>query len=230
MNNITRTVSILIVLVNLSACAHFSTGRQASAPFDIPLNAGVKDLSFLTDMEKEVLLYMNDVRTSPERHAAHLKDVEEKPGWPVRPENRLPKATGEGRQGMDETILSLQNREPPPPLKASKGLTLAARDLVQDIGSKGLTGHKGSNGSTPFDRMNRYGRWEGRTYEILTYGYRDAGALIDALLTDMSPTGRENRESLFDRTFLVAGVACGPHRTYRTMCAIIFAQGYKENP
>ena len=229
MNRITRTIFIPIVLASLSACAHFGGGTRFTAPSDLPLNAGVKDLSFLTDMEKEVLLYLNDVRTSPERYAAHLKEVGEKPGWPARPESTPPETAGEEGQGMDETILSLQNRQPLPPLKASKGLSLAARDLVQNLGPKGLTGHKASDGSTLFERMDRYGQWEGKTVEILTYGYSDAGALMDAMLADRSPSGREDREGLFNRSYLVAGVSCGPHKTYSTMCAIIFAQEYKEN-
>jgi hypothetical protein len=50
------------------------------------------------------------------------------------------------------------------------------------------------------------------------------------MLTDRSPTGRKDRASLFDENYLIAGVSCGPHKTYRTMCAIIFAQRYRENP
>jgi uncharacterized protein YkwD len=230
MHIISRTAIALIIALSLPACIDFGKNRQDIAPYIIPLNTGTRDVSFLTLMERETFMYLNDVRTSPERYADHLRDLEERPGWPTRPESKPPSARSEERTDMDETVLSLRNREPPPPFKVSKGLSFAARDLVQDLGPKGLTGHKGSDGSSPFERMNRYGQWEGKTVEILTYGYKEADELVTKMLSDRTPTGRADRESLFDKDYVIAGISCGTHKTYGTMCAIIFAQRYKENP
>jgi hypothetical protein len=230
MHHITKITLALIILLSLCACINFGKNTQNIDPYVIPLNAGVKDVSFLTDMEREITVYLNDVRTSPERYADHLKDLKERPGWPAKPESEAPPAGSRGPTGVDETVLSLQNRDPPLPFKVSKGLSLAARDLVQDLGPKGLTGHQGSDGSSPIERMNRYGQWEGKTVEILTYGYKDADALVTGMLTDRSPTGREDRNSLFDKDYLISGVSCGAHKTYGTICAIVFAQRYKEKP
>ena len=230
MQIISRTAVTLVVLLSLPACIDFGRNRQSITPYVIPLNTGVRDVSFLTLMERETFMYLNDVRTSPERYADHLRDLEERPGWPTRPESKSASARSEERTGTDETVPSLRNREPPPPFKVSKGLSLAARDLVQDLGPKGLSGHKGSDGSSLFERMTRYGQWEGKTVEILTYRYKEADAVVTGLLTDRTPTGRADRESLFDKDYVIAGISCGTHKTYGTMCAIIFAQRYKENP
>ena len=230
MHTILRVTPVLIILLSFPACVDFGKNTHGIAPYVIPLNPGVKEISFLTGMEREVVMYLNDVRTSPERYADHLSELKERPGWPARPESKSPSARSEERTGTDETVLSLRNREPPPPFKVSKGLSFAARDLVQDLGPKGLSGHKGSDGSSLFERMTRYGQWEGKTVEILTYGYKEADALVTGILTDRTPTGRADRESLFDKDYVIAGISCGTHKTYGTVCAIIFAQRYKENP
>jgi uncharacterized protein YkwD len=230
MHTILRVTLVLIILLSFPACVDFGKNTQGMAPYVILLNTGVKEISFLTSMEREVVMYLNDVRTSPERYADHLSELKERPGWPARPESKSPSARSEESTGLDEMVLSLRDREPLPPFKVSKGLSFAARDLVQDLGPKGLTGHKGSDGSSLFERMNRHGQWEGKTVEILTYGYKEADALMTGMLTDRTPTGRADRESFFDKAYVIAGISCGTHKTYGTMCAIIFAHRYKENP
>jgi uncharacterized protein YkwD len=228
-HKLSRIALVLMILMGLWACANIGKNTHDMAAYRLSLNAGVKDASFLTDMENELMVHLNDVRTSPERYADHLRDLKERPGWPARPEDRAQTQKEQATAGLDDTILSLQNRDPPTPFRVSKGLSLAARDLVQDHGPKGLTGHRGSDGTSPFDRTDRYGRWEGKAVEILSYGYKEAEALVAAILTDKSPTGKEDRNSLFNKDYLIAGVSCGTHKTYGTMCAIIFAQTYEEN-
>ena len=44
------------------------------------------------------------------------------------------------------------------PLEWNDGLALAARDHCKDIGPKGLIGHFGSKGTSPYDRILRYGQ------------------------------------------------------------------------
>ena len=40
------------------------------------------------------------------------------------------------------------------------GMDYACVDHAEDTGSKGMTGHDGSDESTPYERMNRYGDWK----------------------------------------------------------------------
>lgn len=46
----------------------------------------------------------------------------------------------------------------------------ASLDHVTDHGPKNLTGHKGSDGSKPFERLGRYGHCPGLSGENLAYG------------------------------------------------------------
>jgi uncharacterized protein YkwD len=51
-----------------------------------------------------------------------------------------------------------------PALEWSEGLNLAAKDHCDDLGNKGLFGHYGTDESSPYDRISKYGRpgwWRG---------------------------------------------------------------------
>ena len=46
----------------------------------------------------------------------------------------------------------------------------AAKDHVLDMGPEGKTGHTGTDGSQPKDRMSKYGKVEGMSGEHIDYG------------------------------------------------------------
>jgi len=77
--------------------------------------------------------------------------------------------------------------------------------------------------------MNIYGHPEGKIGEYLGYGYTEGAALVARMAIDEGSSGREQETYIFNNNFLVAGVACGPHKSYRVMCVIDFANSYKEN-
>jgi hypothetical protein len=210
-----KLILILIFIMETCACTLHGMKIEKTTVSNVPLNTGVRDSSFLTDMEKEIIVELNTARTDPKRYADYLKGLRGRSQW---------------TQGLEEAILLIDKKEPLPPLKASKGLSLAARDLVKDRGPKGLTGHTGRDDKSMFDRMNGYGQWEEKAGEFLSYGYRDAEAVVARIAIDESATGKDGKEYIFDKDFLVVGVACGPHETYRIMCAIDFARAYKEKP
>jgi uncharacterized protein YkwD len=53
----------------------------------------------------------------------------------------------------------------------------AARDHASDQSSKGITGHTGTDGSSPKDRIKRYVSFEGGG-ENIQYGFRTAVEVI----------------------------------------------------
>jgi len=206
---------LLIVITGLWACTLTSIRDGKPGGRDIPLNSGVRDASFLDDMEREIILELNAARTSPREYADFLRGLRGRAEW---------------RQGLEDAILFVEREAPFPPLKASKGLSLAARELVRDRGPEGLTGHTGKDGRSMFDRMNNYGMWEDKAGEYLGYGYREAAALVARMAIEEASAGAEPKAYMFNRDFLVVGVACGPHKSYRVMCAVDFARVYREKP
>jgi len=56
-------------------------------------------------------------------------------------------------------------------------MDLACADHVLDSEENDLVGHTGSDGSDPFDRMNRYGTWGVTAGENIAYG-SDTGLAV----------------------------------------------------
>jgi len=204
---------ILIVAAGIWACSVPLVVTVDIPDSRIPLNTGVRDASFLTNMEKEVIVELNAIRTNPRQYAEFLKSLRGSPQW---------------SEGLEETILFVEKKEPLPAFRTSKGLSLAARNLVNDRGPEGLTGHRDKDGKSTLERMSCCGQPGGKFGEYLGYGYLEGAALVAKMAIDEGAAGKEGEKYIFERDFLVVGVACGPHKSYRTMCVVDFAGSYRE--
>ena len=137
--------------------------------------------------------------------------------------------TQEGKAAVREAIAYLRKQPPVGPLQSSSGLAKSATDHVKDQGKTGQTGHNGSDGSDPQGRMKRYGL-PSLSGENIAYGPTTAQQVVMQLIIDDGVPDRGHRVNIFKPEFNVAGVACGPHTTFRTICVINYAQGYIEDP
>lgn len=199
------------------------------APPRAPALAGQGAWSFLGELESEVADEVNLARSDPAAYAAVLKDYRgyihgkllEVPG-------RAAIQLGEGLPAVDEAIAFLERQQPLPALFVSKGLSLSARDLAQDLGRTGATGHAASDGSTPFARMDRYGSWTGTAGENACYGPGSARAMVVSLIVDDGVPTRGHRANIFCKDFSVMGIAVAGHPEYGTVCVMDFAWAYKE--
>ncbi len=136
----------------------------------------------------------------------------------------------EGGKAVSEAIRFLEKARPLPPLSVSEGINQSALSHVLDVGPVGGRGHKGSNGSQPWDRMARFGQWIGHAGENIDYGRHDARAIVVRLIVDDGVRGRGHRNNIFSRDYRVAGAAAGYHATYGAMCVIDFAGAFVETP
>jgi uncharacterized protein YkwD len=144
----------------------------------------------------------------------------ERPGQPVL-------VTQEGVAAVDEAIRFLRSTEPIPALKCSRGLSLSAESHVIDQ-QDGAMGHAGSDGSQPWDRMNRYGTWHDEVGENIAYGGYSTRGVVVQLIVDDGVSGREHRVNLFNPAYRFVGVGCGAHTRFHDMCVMDFAAGYSE--
>jgi uncharacterized protein YkwD len=183
----------------------------------------------LSRVEQSIIREMNRARSNPPAYRQVLLSWRRRfNGKQAKLSDRVVLVTQEGTPAIDEAIRYLQKTRPVSTLKLSRGLTLAARDLVRDQGIRGLTGHQGSDGSTPFQRMERYGKWQKIAGENIAYGPDTAQAVVRDLIIDDGVRDRGHRTNMFQPQFRLAGVACGYHRQYRVMCDIKYAGGYLD--
>jgi uncharacterized protein YkwD len=207
--------------------AAYPAGARDASP--APAAAPMPTASYLSPVEAAVVAELNLARTDPKAYARYLREyralihggVYEKPG-----------ETGvqlqEGTRAVDEAISFLEKRSPVVALEPSRGLSSAARAQAQDQGKSGATGHSGSDGSTPFDRMNRYGKWATTAGENAAYGASDARGIVIQLIVDDGVSSRGHRANIFNDAFKAVGVGVGPHPKYGTVCVQDFAGAYEE--
>jgi uncharacterized protein YkwD len=183
------------------------------------------DDSGARDIAREIIAELNFARTNPSAYAQRLRSYRELYHGRIvrRPGENENLMTKEGVAAVDEAIAFLARQPPLPPLVADKALARAARDHVRDQGPGGMTGHIGSDGSTPSDRVRRYGLWRHALAEDLAYGPATAVDVVRELIIDDGVRDRGHRKAIFLAVLRVAGVACGFHTAYGTMCAIDFA-------
>lgn len=171
-------------------------------------------ISYAADLDASVLDEINYVRTHPAQYADELRRA---PDWAVEQEE--PGA-------VDEAIDFLQRQQPLAPLKGDRRLDAAAREHAQRQGPRGDVGH-GATGSLGV-RLRENGVYAGMSAENISYGYDDARAVVRQLIIDSRVAGRGHRRNIFSSAYSAAGVGCGAHRQWGSMCVIDFAGALME--
>ena len=170
---------------------------------------------------ESVIEEINLVRADPKAYAEELRAYRRlyQGKAVIFPDRAQGLATQEGGAAVDEAIRFLERQPALPPLAASATFTGSARDHARDHGRSGGLGHRGSDGSTPGQRVQRRG---GGIYitESVTYGPAGAMDVVRQLIIDDGVKGRGHRKMLFSPRWHFAGAACGAHPGYRWMCVV----------
>jgi uncharacterized protein YkwD len=180
-----------------------------------------------TPFERAVVQEMSEARMRPRAYAKHLRELRSGfEGTLWRRPGRVPLRTEEGVAALDEAIAFLESARLLGPLRFNEGLARAARAHARDLGPRGSLDHTGSDGSRPSDRLNRIGTWHGLIAENISTGEDEARQVVIQLLIDDGVPGRGHRKGLFNPDLHQAGAGSAPHRDYRVVTVIDYADGF----
>lgn len=188
-----------------------------------------KNAPTLSQPEQDLLNEINQVRAHPQVYATYLEKM--RPmfnGKSYKPDAQDSFDTQEGWAAVEDAIKFLKAAKPIGPLNASQGLYLAALSHVKDQSSTGATGHRGNDSTLIEERVKPYGTWQGGIGENLTYGNESARERVLTWLIDDGFAGRGHRNRLMSSNYNVAGVSCGPHPEYGSMCVVTLAGGFVD--
>ncbi|MFC1669624.1 CAP domain-containing protein [Spirochaetota bacterium] len=214
---------ILMVLVIIPSCIIIPVSGTNGG------NSRLKSAN-LSSLERGVFREQNEARTNPKKYARKLEaTLKYYSGNIFRRPGAIGIRTREGTRAVREAIRYLRRVSPRSAMKLSRGMSKACRDHVRDQGRRGTTGHYGSDRSSPFARMKRYGRYLSTAGENIGYGPKRADLVVMQLIIDDGVRSRGHRKNIFNPSFKVTGIACGSHRVYRNMCVITYAGGFIDN-
>ena len=204
--------------------------KTAALFFMVPALLATPVIAAPSELAQQMLAETNLARSAPQRYAGYLRDLRQQF---IGRSYRMPGTadfvlTTEGVPALDEAIRFLQNQAPLAALSWSPGLSEAAADLARDEGQSGETGHSGSQSGDMQQRIERHGTWLTRIAENIGYGPDTARLMVMQLIIDDGVPGRGHRKNIFNPSFKVAGAACGPHPTFRNMCVMEFAAGFRD--
>lgn len=194
-----------------------------------------RNVDYLSDFEKDVILEMNKARADPKQFAdlylvPRLKNFDGNLYIEKGTENsqRRMILTREGAAVVKECIEYMYNQTPRSPLRPSKGLTKAAKEHAESQVLTYETCHIRADGTSPFENMRKYGSFMAAG-ENIAYGISSARGTVIQLLIDDGVSSRGHRTNLMSKKYSSAGVGFAECKeTQRTECVIDYAQNYEE--
>lgn len=213
---------IFAVFIFLSSCGSLSSPASKHVPSN--------DNAAHSPIVRDILIELNRVRRNPKKYA----EEEIKPrlkyfdGKFYKAPGQIPILTNEGASAVQECIDVLMKTNPMDLLELEKGLCSAAQWLADDQAKTGKTGHYGSDGSSPFDRINRYGKVLITAGENCAYGPKTGREIVAQLLIDDGVADRGHRINILKPEFKEVGIGYNneANAPYGTVSVMDFAGDY----
>jgi uncharacterized protein YkwD len=180
--------------------------------------------------ERDLFSEINSARANPGVYASYLEKL--KPlfdGKVYKPSGQEAYTTQEGWNAAEDAIKFLRTAKPQPPLIMSPGLCLAAATHVKDQSASGATGHKGADSTMIEERVKPFGIWQGGIGENLAYGNASARERVFTWLIDDGFASRGHRMRIMSENYRIAGVSCGKHPEFGSMCVLTLASGFIDS-
>lgn len=187
------------------------------------------------NLDRAIYYWQNKMRTDPADDAlvAHFRNFVT--SWAGATE---PKAASDA---LAELVKMKAEGRGLPALEWSEALNLAARDHCNQLGSLGLRGHFGTDESSPFDRITKYGKpgwWRGENMSYNSDGLAAVTAatvdevarkIVFNMFIDEGIAGRPNRSRLLNPEFKMVGIYSCAVKDGSSMSVIDYTSTMKEN-
>ena len=181
------------------------------------------------EIEEGIFKQQNELRKNPDSYIEKLeKSLNDYQNNILSKENEIPIPTYEGAKAVNDAINFLKNQEPLPELIYSQEMSLSCKDLVNDIGPKGLVTHEGTEIKNIYNRLEKYCDWDGAIAENLDFGFKIPENIIMNMIIDDGDENRYQRKNLFYPDFRYVGIGVGPHRDYGICVVIEYAYNIRE--
>jgi uncharacterized protein YkwD len=198
-----RAISPLLLLFFL---ASFTFDKEKVYPFEkwtkeeLEKANTAKNVSYLTQEEKQVIYYTNLARINPklfaETYAQQYIDT-----------------SGKKSSYTLSLIASLKKQVPLVALRPDSMLSKTAAEHATATGKTGATGHSGNN-----RRYNEVKKTFPRWGENCSYGYSDGLGIVMQLLIDEDHADLGHRKTILSEKYTHIGTAIRPHRKYNWNC------------
>ena len=188
-----------------------------------------KPTATLSQAEQDLLNEINQARANPQLYAGYLEKLKPRFKGKQYTTETLDVETQEGWTAVEDAINFMRAAKPVGPLSASDGLYLAASSHVKEQGLSGATGHASANKTLIEERVKPFGSWQGDIGENLTYGNESARERLLTWLIDDGFANRNHRKRVMGSNYKVAGISCGPHTEYGSMCVLAMAGGFTDS-
>ncbi len=165
-----------------------------------------RDLSYMSEEEQKVILFMNMARYDGKLFAeSFLKKYAE--------EMQLQKNSY--LRSLNKDLAKIEGLSA---LMPQEDLTAVAQGHAVKSGKSGHVGHKDMEKRfAPLERKPYYG-WA----ENCSYGYQEALSIVITLLIDDGIKNLGHRKNILNERYNSVGVAIRPHKKYRVNCVIDF--------
>jgi hypothetical protein len=176
----------------------------------------------LSDIEKNLIREVNQIRTNPKKYAEKLiKNKQYFKGnvW-EHPDLKAGIATQEGAAAYDDAIRYLQNAKPVAGLIPSKGLMKVAQEMCRAYAR---------DKEVDIDAtIEKYGEFDGEFGTLVEFGGRNAEMTVINLIVCDGDKTRGYRKTLMEPTVKKIGVSNGIHKVFKTVSVIVSADVFEN--
>ena len=212
--------TVIISFINLISMTLYA--QDDSPQWDIAkLNTG-QAASYLSPLEKEVLLELNKARSNPKLYAnLYIEPMLRYFDGKLDTRNNI--ETNEGVKAVKDCIAQLKRTAKMDLLSPDQELSKAALRHTSQQSKTRETGHDSPNGET-FEYRLRKIKFS-NTAECISYGESEARGIVVSLLVDDGVPSRGHRNIILNPRYSSVGIAAGSHKVYSNMCTIDFGGG-----